>query len=99
MRCATATASAPPRAALHRLLEAREVERADRVGDQLAVAGRVERPADDARGGLERQVGDLGPDLVERPCRLGGDLLARFLEPALALLLGLVAHPPLHRLT
>ena len=31
-------------------------------------------------------------------CGLGGDLLARLLEPALPLLLGLLAHAQLHRL-
>src|SRR5206468_5532794 len=46
----------------------------------------------------ERQLGDLRADLVERARRLGRDLLARLLEPALPLLLGLVAHPLLHRL-
>src|SRR5438477_11647850 len=83
---------------LDRLLEAREVQRADRVGDQLAIALGVERPADDARGRFDRELGDLGADLVESPRRLCGDLPARLLEPALPLLLGVVAHALLHRL-
>ena len=70
----------------------------DRLGDELAVALGVERAADDPRGGLEREVGDLGADLLERARRLGRDLLPRLLEPALPLGLGLLAHPLLHRL-
>src|SRR5436190_6849199 len=84
---------------LRRLLQAGEVEGPDRLGDQLAVAVGVERPADDPRGGLQRQLRDLRPDLLERARRLGRDLAPRLLEPALPLRLGLVAHPPLHRLT
>src|SRR5581483_6931393 len=80
------------------LLQAREVEAGDRLGDQLLVALRVERPADDPRRRLERQVGDLVADLLESARRLGGDLLARLLEPPLPLGLRLLAHPLLHRL-
>src|SRR5262249_14011875 len=83
---------------LCRLLETREVEARDRLGDELPVALGVERLADDARGGLEREVGDLGPDLGEGTARLGRDLLLRLLEPALALGLGFVLHALLHRL-
>src|SRR5579862_1436841 len=40
---------------LGRLLQAGEIEAGDRVLDQLLVALRVERPSDDAGGGLERE--------------------------------------------
>ena len=83
---------------VRRLLQAREVEARDRLFDQLLVALRVERPPDDSRGRLEREVGDLGADLLERARGLGRDLLARLLEPTLPLGLGLLAHPLLHRL-
>src|SRR5436853_5631279 len=90
MRCATAKLGA--------LLQAREVEAGDRLFDQLLVALRIERPPDDPRGGLEREVGHLGADLLQRTRRLGSDLLPRLLEPALPLGLRLLAHPRLHRL-
>src|SRR5262252_2101534 len=85
-------------AKLGALLQPREVESRDRLGDELAVAVGVERPPDDPRGRLEREVGDLRPDLLERTRGLGRDLLARLLEPALPFGLGLLAHPLLHRL-
>ena len=71
--------------------------RADRLADQLAVAVGVELLADDDRRRLEREVGDLRADLLERAGRLGCDLAARLLEPALTLDLGLLAHALLHR--
>src|SRR5437773_7492019 len=80
------------------LLELREVERADRLGDQLAIPVGVELLADHDRRRREREVGDLRPNLVERPHRLRGDLTPRVLEPALPLGLGLLAHALLHRL-
>ena len=61
-----------------------EVEVGDRVLDQPAVVVAVEHLAGHLRGRDERQVGDLGADLLERARRLGLDLLARLLEPALA---------------
>ena len=42
-------------------------------------------------GGEQRQVGDLGADLLERAARLGLDLLAGLLEPPLAVGLELLA--------
>src|SRR5581483_11485234 len=64
------------------LLQPREVERADRLRDELAVAVGVELLADDDRRRLEREVCDLGADLLERALPFG---------------LGLLAHPLLHR--
>ena len=43
-----------------------------------------EHAADDAARGRQREVGDLGADLLERAGGLGLDLLPRLLEPALA---------------
>src|SRR5215468_6904561 len=83
---------------LGRLLQAREVEAGDRLFDQSLVALGVERAADHPRGRLERELGDLGADLLERARGLGRDLLPRLLEPALPLGLRLVAHALLHRL-
>src|SRR5947209_7646742 len=80
------------------LLETREVERADRLADELAIAVGVERATDDTRRSLEREVGDLVANLLERACGLGRDLLARLLEPALPLGLGLLFHALLHRI-
>src|SRR5215831_18893799 len=90
MRCATAKLGA--------LLQPREVEACNGLLDQLLVALRVERAADHPRRRLEREIGDLGADLLEGACRLGRDLLARLLEPPLPLGLRLLAHPLLHRL-
>src|SRR5215471_13667098 len=90
MRCATAKLGA--------LLQPREVEAGDGLFDQLVVALRVELATNAPRRGLEREVGDLGADLLERPRRLGRDLLPRLLEPALPFGLRLLAHPLLHRL-
>src|SRR4051794_14939446 len=102
MRCATAIAAsgavAAPLAISLTLLELREVEQADRLGDQLAIAIGVELLADHDRRRRERQVGDLGSNLVERPHGLCSDLAPRVLEPALPLGLGLLAHALLHRL-
>src|SRR5581483_8968805 len=78
--------------------ELREVEVADRVLDQPALVGAVERLADDLLRRRERQVGDLAADRLERALRLGLDLLADLLEPALPLALCLFLHPLLHRL-
>src|SRR4051794_34756339 len=74
------------------LLQPREVERADRLRDELAVAVRVELLPDDDRGRFEREIRDLVADLLERTLRLRRDLAARLLEAALALGLGLLAH-------
>ena len=75
---------APPRRARGRtalgdghlvgLLQRREVELRDRLVDQAALVLGVEDLAGDAGGRRERQVGDLGADLVERALRLGLDL-------------------------
>src|SRR3954451_9946900 len=81
------------------VLQPREVERADGLRDELAVAVGVELLADDDRRRLEREGCDLVAYLIERTLRLGRDLAARLLEPALALGLGLLAHPRLPRLT
>src|SRR5918999_753405 len=78
MRCATAMCAS----ALLRL-ERREVELADRVFDQPAMVVAVEHLARDLRGRDERQLRDLGPDLLERARRLGLDLAPRVFEPAL----------------
>ena len=101
-----ASAPSPPRRATARTcgaatatsslaLQRREVEVADRVLDQLAVVVAVEHLAGHLRGRDERELGDLGADLLERADRLGLDLLARLLEPALPvgldLLLGALA--------
>src|SRR3954452_662134 len=80
------------------LLEPREVEARDRLFDQLLVAFGVERPPDDPRGCLEREVAHLAADLLQPAPPLGRDLLPRLLEPPLALGLRLLAHPRLHRL-
>ena len=68
-----------------------EVEVADRVLDQLPVVVAVEHLAGHLRGGDERQLGDLGADLLERALRLGVDLLLRLLEAPLPVGLGLLA--------
>ena len=85
MRCATATR-------LSLLLQRGEVELGDRLVDEPALVLGVEHLAGDARGRLEREVGDLGADQVERALRLGVDLALRLLEPARALDLGLLLH-------
>ena len=54
------------------------------------MVGVVEHLAGDLGGRDERQVGDLGADLLERAMRLGLDLALRLLEPPLAVGLGLV---------
>src|SRR5262245_27613011 len=90
MRCATAT--------LGGLLQAREIEARDGLLDQLLVALRIERAAHDPRRSLEREIGHLCSDLLERAGRLGRDLLPRLLEPPLPLGLRLLPHPLLHRL-
>ena len=82
-----------PRALASPPLEGGEVEALDRLVDQAALIGGVEHLADDALGRLEREVGDLAADLVDRARRLGVDLLARVLEPPLPLDLGLVLRP------
>src|SRR5258706_2875299 len=96
----------PPRTAPRRrcvaprlspVLQTGEVERADRLRDELAVASAVELLADDDRRRLEREVGDLGADLLERTRGLRGDLATRLLEAALPFGLRLCAHALLHR--
>src|SRR5438094_9446153 len=91
MRRATATY-------LPDVLEHREIELRDRVVDQAPVVLVGQHLARDLRGGRERQLGDLAPDLLERALRLGRDLAPRLLDPALALFLGLLLHAALHRL-
>ena len=59
------------------LLQHGEVELADRVLDQAAVVVAVEHLAGHLRRGDQRQVGDLGADLLERALRLGLDLALR----------------------
>ena len=66
----------------------------ERLLDQAALVGVVERLARDLLGGHDREVGDLPADVVERP--LGGGLdvalgaLGGFREDLLAALAGLV---------
>ena len=84
MRCATAI---PVRAPFSR---AGEVEALDRLADEAPLILGVEHLADDALGRLDREVGHLGADLADRPDGLRVDLLARVLEPALPLDLGLL---------
>src|SRR5581483_11008438 len=71
-------------------LQHREVEVADRLLDQLAVVLAVEHLPRHLRGRDQRQLADLGPDLLERALRLGLDLPLRLLEPALTVGLGLL---------
>ena len=59
--------------------ELREVDLGQRLFDQPALLGLVERAADDLLGGEQRQVGDLVLDLLDRLARLGLD---RLLAPA-----------------
>src|SRR5262245_51887216 len=66
-----------------------EVELADGLLDQAAVVGVVERLARHLLRCHERQVRDLGPDLLERAAGLGLDLAPGLLQPALAIGLGL----------
>src|SRR5205814_2733239 len=72
------------------ILERREVEVPDGGVDQLPVLLAVER----ARGHLlrrhEREVGDLGADLLQRALRLGLDLPSGLLEPPLPVSLDLL---------
>ena len=74
-------------------LERGEVEPVDRLVDQAPLVVRVEHLADDALRRLEREVGDLAADLLDRARGLGVDLLAGLLEPPLTLDLGLVLRP------
>ena len=90
MRCAAAIAVLSSSREKSSVPIASEISSRSRSASQL--------PADDDRGRLERQVGDLGADLLERARRLGGDLAPRLLEPALPLGLRLLAHALLHRL-
>ena len=71
------------------LLQRGEVELGDRLVDEPPLILGVEHLAGHTRGRLEREVGDLGADEVERALRLGVDLPLRLLEPARALRLGL----------
>src|SRR4029079_16279491 len=71
-------------------LQDREVEALDRLVDEPALVARVENLADDTLRRIEAEVGDLAADLVDRPRRLGVDLLAGVLEPPLPLRLRLV---------
>src|SRR5207248_5461445 len=59
---------------LCRLLQPGEVEACDRLRDELAVALGIERATDDARRRLEREVRNLGADLLERARGLRRDL-------------------------
>ena len=67
------------------LLQRGEVELGDRLVDEPALILGVEDLARHAGRRLEREVGDLGADQVERALRLGVDLALRLLEPARAL--------------
>src|SRR4029079_7547 len=64
-------------------LEDGEGEARDRLVDQAPLVGLVERLAGDLLRGDQRQLSDLGPDLLERPLRLGLDLAAGVLEAPL----------------
>ena len=55
--------------------------------------------ARDSAGRLERELGDLRPDLLQSAPRLGLDLLRRIVEATLPVGLELVAHPLLLGLT
>src|SRR3954464_12602344 len=66
------------------LLQNREVELGDRLFDQTPMVGVVERLACHLRRSEQAQLDDLEPDLLQRAPGLGLDLLARLLEPALA---------------
>src|SRR5689334_2965327 len=72
-----------------------EVELADGLLDQALVVGVVERLARHLGRREQAEVDDLEADLLERTTRLGLDLLARLLEPTLAVFLELLAHAAL----
>jgi hypothetical protein len=65
--------------------ERAEVELAERFLDQALLIVVVERLAGHLLGGEDRQVGDLGADLLDRAARLGLDVATRLLEQLLAL--------------
>src|SRR5262245_26656465 len=92
VRATTATLVRAP------LLEGREVELADRFVDQPLVVVGGEHLARHLLGRDHGQVGDLGADRLQRARRLGLDLARGLLEPALAVLLELVAQASLLRL-
>src|SRR5829696_1540325 len=87
----------PARLLLALALQRREVELADCVFDQASLVGVVERLPRHLLGCDEREVGHLGSDLLERARRFRFDLLAGVLEPALPILLGLLADAFPHR--
>src|SRR5262249_36791924 len=61
----------------------REVQLADRLVDQAALIFVVERAARHLLGRDQAELGDLGPDRVERAAGLGIDLALRVIEPTL----------------
>src|SRR6266566_4694001 len=79
-------------------LQHAEVELADRLVDQAALVLVVQRTPRHLLGGEQAELGDLGPDRLERSPRLGFDLALCLLEPALAVGLGLVLDAPQLRL-
>jgi hypothetical protein len=70
--------------------DAREVQFAERLLDEAALVGVVERLARDLLGGQHREIGDLTANVVERPLAGGLDValgaLGSFLEDLLATL-------------
>ena len=72
------------------LLEGREVEPLDASSISRRWSSVSSTLPTTRCGRLDGEVGDLGADLVDRARRLGLDLLARVLEPPLALGLGLL---------
>ena len=70
--------------------ERAEVELAEGLLDQALLVVLVERLAGHLLGGEDRQVGDLGADLLDRAARLGLDVAARLLQQLLALGPGLL---------
>src|SRR5215203_5472722 len=67
--------------------ERREVQLRDRLVDEPALVLARQRLARDLLGREDREVGDLGADLLDRPPRLGLDVTACLLEQLLAPLL------------
>ncbi len=90
--CSRAKRAGCPEATGVVLLQCGEVELGDRLVDEPALILCVEHLAGDAGRGLEREIGDLGANQVERALRLGVDLALRLLEPASAFRLGLLLH-------
>src|ERR671921_2067624 len=69
--------------------EGREVQLGDGLVHQAALVLGGQRLARDLLGREDREVGDLGADLLDRAAGLGLDVLARLLEQLLAALLAL----------